>query len=164
MRKLLDDPGFTFWLFAKPTTTSGLYGSLANDEILSLRSVINVPGMTFIGKRDGERLASCLINAYDVEVEEKSKAFVVSSNIKDCSVKRWSPQFFLQWYTEGLKSASANEADVRTCQARLRFMSHLTRVARSKDLDDILGSVHVANDITRSSEEAQKGRSDRRLR
>ena len=147
MRKLLDDPGFTFWLFAKPTTTSGLYGSLANDELLSLRSVLNVPDMTFTGKRSSERLASCLVNAYHVEIEEKSKAFVVAIDNKDCSVKRWSPQFFLQWYTEGLKSASVNEAAVRTCQARLRQMSHLTRVAPSEDLDDILGSVHVANDI-----------------
>ncbi len=27
MRKVLDDPGFTFRLFEMPTTTSGLYGT-----------------------------------------------------------------------------------------------------------------------------------------
>jgi hypothetical protein len=147
MRRVLDDPGFTFRLFAKPISTSGLYGSLANDEIMSLRSVLNDPDMTFTGKKDGERLKSYFVDAYDVEIDEKSKAFVVSIDIKDCSVRRWSPQFFLQWYTEGLESASANEAAVRMCKASLRQISHLMRVVRCEDLDDILRSVYVANDI-----------------
>jgi hypothetical protein len=48
-------PGFTFWLFVKTTTTSGLYGSLADEECLSLRSVLIIPDIPFTGKKDGER-------------------------------------------------------------------------------------------------------------
>jgi hypothetical protein len=147
MRKLLDDPGFTFWLFAKTTTTSGLYGSLANEEFLSLGSVLNVPDMSFTGKKDGGRLSGCLADAFDVEVEEKSKAFVVSFDTKDSSVKRWSPQFYLQWYKNGLTPTSENEVVVKMCQSKLRQISSLTRVAQPDDAVDVLQCVHVANEI-----------------
>ncbi len=75
MQNLLDDPGFTFWLFVKTTTTSEFYGSLVNEECLPLRSVLNVPDVSFTGKKDGERLSGCLADAFDVEAEEKSNAF-----------------------------------------------------------------------------------------